>query len=225
MQGLLHLPWKSHTIIRDQGGKKTLSGFCHRHFFKSFSVCHRTTVLRKTQNARRTVSTTAGTFCLCSYTFGENRISLLTHSFYWKLSLLSHCQQSFFGHDLSGVLGIMGKSEFLARAPAVLLVPSMGGSAARYFYVQRYFLADMVVQRGNREETSLISTSSPRCSVNDCCRCSYAHSEEELICSNHAFSLQSAASFAQAACNGNSPLQRFSIPLKKQALQFPICFL
>lgn len=38
MQGLLDSPWKNHTIIRDKGGKKTLSGSCHRHFFKSFAV-------------------------------------------------------------------------------------------------------------------------------------------------------------------------------------------
>lgn len=224
MQGLLHLPWKSHTVIRAQGGKKILSGFCHRYVFKSFSVCHRTTVLRKTQNARRTVSTTAGTFCFLSYTFGENRISLLTHAFCWKIANAAAftpvpLPAEFLWPWPQWSTGYNGKIRIIARPPAVLLVPSTGGSAARYF------LADMVVQRGTREETSLISTSSPRCSVNDCCRCSYAHSEEELICSNHAFSLQSAASFAQAACNGNSPLQRFSIPLKKQALQFPICFL
>lgn len=77
MQGLLHLPWKSYTIIRAQGGKKTLSGSCHRNFFKSLSVCYRMTALRKTQNARRRVSTVAGTFCLLGYTFEETRHFLL----------------------------------------------------------------------------------------------------------------------------------------------------
>lgn len=135
MQGLLHLPWKSHTIIRDQGGKKTLSGSCHRHFFKSLSVCHGTTVLRKTQNARRTVSTAAGTFCLLGYVFGESRISLLPHSSCWKIPNAAALTPVLLPAEFpwpwpQWSTGCNGKTRILARAPAMLLVPSMGGSAA-----------------------------------------------------------------------------------------------
>lgn len=135
MQGLLDSPWKNHTIIRDWGGKKTLSGSCHSHFFKSFAVCHRTIVLCKTQTARRTVSIAAGTFCLLAYTFRENGISLLIGSSCWKIPNATVFPPTPpptefpwpWPQPRSGCNGLIG---ILVGVSATLLDTSMGRSAA-----------------------------------------------------------------------------------------------